>query len=80
MLLPNVSVSLLVNTIRNQNQKIQKSMKKRNLLLQRVCSYPAGHSERAMLYHDLEGGMYSVSPYFFAKVIGFIARKYKQLS
>ncbi|NXS17436.1 ABCG8 protein, partial [Mystacornis crossleyi] len=28
------------------------------------------HSERAMLYHDLEGGMYSVSPYFFAKVIG----------
>lgn len=55
-------------------------MKKINLLLQRVCSYPAGHSERAMLYHDLEGGMYSVSPYFFAKVIGFIARKYKQLS
>lgn len=55
-------------------------MKKINLLLQCVCSYPAGHSERAMLYHDLEGGMYSVSPYFFAKVIGFIARKYKQLS
>uniref|UniRef100_A0A8C3TMH9 ATP-binding cassette sub-family G member 8 n=1 Tax=Catharus ustulatus TaxID=91951 RepID=A0A8C3TMH9_CATUS len=28
------------------------------------------HSERAMLYHDLEGGMYSVSPYFFAKILG----------
>ncbi|XP_009977509.1 PREDICTED: ATP-binding cassette sub-family G member 8 [Tauraco erythrolophus] len=27
------------------------------------------HSERAMLYHDLEDGMYSVSSYFFAKVI-----------
>nr|XP_009931192.1 PREDICTED: LOW QUALITY PROTEIN: ATP-binding cassette sub-family G member 8 [Opisthocomus hoazin] len=26
------------------------------------------HSERAMLYHDLEDGMYSVTPYFFAKV------------
>lgn len=79
MLLPNVSVSLLVNAIRNK--KILKSMKK-NLInrTQCVCSYPAGHSERAMLYHDLEGGMYSVSPYFFAKVIGFVARKYKQLS
>uniref|UniRef100_A0A663LN69 ATP-binding cassette sub-family G member 8 n=1 Tax=Athene cunicularia TaxID=194338 RepID=A0A663LN69_ATHCN len=30
------------------------------------------HSERAMLYHDLEDGMYSVSPYFFAKVHVFI--------
>ncbi|KAE8600648.1 hypothetical protein XENTR_v10013346 [Xenopus tropicalis] len=28
------------------------------------------HSERAMLYHDLEDGLYSVTPYFFAKVIG----------
>uniref|UniRef100_A0A672UNP6 ATP-binding cassette sub-family G member 8 n=1 Tax=Strigops habroptila TaxID=2489341 RepID=A0A672UNP6_STRHB len=28
------------------------------------------HSERAMLYHDLEGGMYSASPYFFAKILG----------
>ncbi|XP_067421170.1 ATP-binding cassette sub-family G member 8 isoform X3 [Emydura macquarii macquarii] len=28
------------------------------------------HSERAMLYHDLEDGMYSVSPYFFAKILG----------
>ncbi|NXC48613.1 ABCG8 protein, partial [Penelope pileata] len=28
------------------------------------------HSERAMLYHDLENGMYSVSPYFFAKIFG----------
>uniref|UniRef100_A0A8C6JI24 ATP-binding cassette sub-family G member 8 n=1 Tax=Melopsittacus undulatus TaxID=13146 RepID=A0A8C6JI24_MELUD len=28
------------------------------------------YSERAMLYHDLEGGMYSVSPYFFAKILG----------
>ncbi|NXC19781.1 ABCG8 protein, partial [Corythaeola cristata] len=28
------------------------------------------HSERAMLYHDLEDGMYSVSPYYFAKVLG----------
>ncbi|XP_075451886.1 ATP-binding cassette sub-family G member 8 isoform X2 [Ascaphus truei] len=28
------------------------------------------HSERAMLYHELEDGMYSVTPYFFAKVIG----------
>lgn len=33
-----------------------------------------------MLYHDLEDGMYSVSPYFFAKVTGFLARKYKQLA
>uniref|UniRef100_A0A8C2TEB9 ATP-binding cassette sub-family G member 8 n=1 Tax=Coturnix japonica TaxID=93934 RepID=A0A8C2TEB9_COTJA len=28
------------------------------------------HSERAMLYHDLENGMYSVTPYFFAKILG----------
>ncbi|XP_075606207.1 ATP-binding cassette sub-family G member 8 [Balearica regulorum gibbericeps] len=28
------------------------------------------HSERAMLYNDLEDGMYSVSPYFFAKILG----------
>uniref|UniRef100_A0A674ICH9 ATP-binding cassette sub-family G member 8 n=1 Tax=Terrapene triunguis TaxID=2587831 RepID=A0A674ICH9_9SAUR len=28
------------------------------------------HSERAMLYHDLEDGMYSVTPYFFAKILG----------
>uniref|UniRef100_A0A8B9BNN9 ATP-binding cassette sub-family G member 8 n=1 Tax=Anser brachyrhynchus TaxID=132585 RepID=A0A8B9BNN9_9AVES len=28
------------------------------------------HSERAMLYQDLENGMYSVSPYFFAKILG----------
>lgn len=29
---------------------------------------PAGHTERAMLYHELEDGMYSVTSYFFAKV------------
>lgn len=28
----------------------------------------AGHTERAMLYHELEDGMYSVTSYFFAKV------------
>ncbi|XP_019371904.1 PREDICTED: ATP-binding cassette sub-family G member 8 [Gavialis gangeticus] len=28
------------------------------------------HSEKAMLYHDLEDGIYSVSPYFFAKILG----------
>ncbi|XP_074805455.1 ATP-binding cassette sub-family G member 8 isoform X1 [Natator depressus] len=28
------------------------------------------HSERAMLYHDLEDGMYTVTPYFFAKILG----------
>ncbi|KFP30942.1 ATP-binding cassette sub-family G member 8, partial [Colius striatus] len=28
------------------------------------------HSERAMLYNDLEDGMYSVSPYYFAKILG----------
>ncbi|KAM4694208.1 ATP-binding cassette sub-family G member 8 [Discoglossus pictus] len=28
------------------------------------------HSERAMLYHELEDGLYSVTAYFFAKVIG----------
>ncbi|XP_067844552.1 ATP-binding cassette sub-family G member 8 [Heptranchias perlo] len=28
------------------------------------------HSERAMLYHELEDGMYSVTPYFFAKLLG----------
>ncbi|KAM4770874.1 ATP-binding cassette sub-family G member 8 [Rhinophrynus dorsalis] len=28
------------------------------------------HSERAMLYHELEDGLYSVTPYFFAKVLG----------
>lgn len=80
--MPNVSVSLFVNAIRNQNEKILKSMKKNKLMntTQCICSYPAGHSERAMLYHDLEGGMYSVNPYFFAKVIGFVARKYKQPS
>ncbi|XP_020856961.1 ATP-binding cassette sub-family G member 8 [Phascolarctos cinereus] len=30
------------------------------------------HSERAMLYHELEDGMYSAGPYFFAKVLGEI--------
>uniref|UniRef100_A0A3P8UZ31 ATP-binding cassette sub-family G member 8 n=1 Tax=Cynoglossus semilaevis TaxID=244447 RepID=A0A3P8UZ31_CYNSE len=28
------------------------------------------HSERAMLYHELEDGMYSITSYFFAKVLG----------
>lgn len=28
------------------------------------------HSERAMLYHELEDGMYPITPYFFAKVLG----------
>ncbi|XP_041921313.1 ATP-binding cassette sub-family G member 8 [Alosa sapidissima] len=28
------------------------------------------HSERAMLYHELEDGMYSVTSYFFAKIVG----------
>ncbi|XP_076831244.1 ATP-binding cassette sub-family G member 8 [Brachyhypopomus gauderio] len=28
------------------------------------------HSERAMLYHELEDGLYSVTPYFFAKILG----------
>lgn len=28
------------------------------------------HTERAMLYHELEDGMYAVSSYFFAKVLG----------
>ncbi|KAL7877559.1 hypothetical protein SRHO_G00042020 [Serrasalmus rhombeus] len=28
------------------------------------------HSERAMLYHEMEDGMYSVTSYFFAKVLG----------
>ncbi|XP_055018551.1 ATP-binding cassette sub-family G member 8 [Boleophthalmus pectinirostris] len=28
------------------------------------------HSERAMLYHELEDGLYAVSAYFFAKVLG----------
>ncbi|XP_053565328.1 ATP-binding cassette sub-family G member 8 [Bombina bombina] len=28
------------------------------------------HSERAMLYHELQDGLYSVTSYFFAKVIG----------
>lgn len=30
--------------------------------------FSAGHTERAMLYHELEDGMYSVTSYFFAKV------------
>jgi len=30
--------------------------------------FPAGHTERAMLYHELKDGMYSVTSYFFAKV------------
>lgn len=33
-----------------------------------VCLFCAGHTERAMLYHELEDGMYSVTSYFFAKV------------
>uniref|UniRef100_A0A8C9FNT9 ATP-binding cassette sub-family G member 8 n=1 Tax=Pavo cristatus TaxID=9049 RepID=A0A8C9FNT9_PAVCR len=37
------------------------------------------HSERAMLYHDLENGMYSVTPYFFAKVSGCVTRKCMQM-
>lgn len=28
------------------------------------------HTERAMLYHELEDGMYAVSSYFFAKILG----------
>ncbi|KAF7220190.1 ATP-binding cassette sub-family G member 8 isoform X2 [Nothobranchius furzeri] len=28
------------------------------------------HTERAMLFHELEDGMYSVTSYFFAKVLG----------
>ncbi|KAG2467510.1 ABCG8 protein, partial [Polypterus senegalus] len=28
------------------------------------------HSERAMIFHELEDGMYSITAYFFAKVIG----------
>ncbi|XP_052602408.1 ATP-binding cassette sub-family G member 8 isoform X1 [Peromyscus californicus insignis] len=28
------------------------------------------HSERSMLYHELEDGLYSAGPYFFAKVLG----------
>lgn len=28
------------------------------------------HTERAMLYHELEDGMYAVSSYFFAKIVG----------
>uniref|UniRef100_A0A8C7M586 ATP-binding cassette sub-family G member 8 n=1 Tax=Oncorhynchus kisutch TaxID=8019 RepID=A0A8C7M586_ONCKI len=28
------------------------------------------HTERAMLYHELEDGMYNVTSYFFAKVLG----------
>eukprot|EP00062_Callorhinchus_milii_P011938 gi/632958432/ref/XP_007895037.1/ PREDICTED: ATP-binding cassette sub-family G member 8 [Callorhinchus milii] len=28
------------------------------------------HSERAMLYHELEDGLYSVTTYFFAKLLG----------
>ncbi|XP_019222461.1 ATP-binding cassette sub-family G member 8 isoform X2 [Oreochromis niloticus] len=28
------------------------------------------HTERAMLYHELQDGMYSVTSYFFAKVLG----------
>lgn len=31
-------------------------------------NFSAGHSERAMLYHELEDGMYSITSYFFAKV------------
>ncbi|XP_046281009.1 ATP-binding cassette sub-family G member 8 isoform X1 [Marmota monax] len=29
-----------------------------------------GHSERAMLYHELDDGLYTAGPYFFAKVLG----------
>ncbi|XP_004582826.2 ATP-binding cassette sub-family G member 8 [Ochotona princeps] len=28
------------------------------------------HSERAMLYHELEDGLYTVTPYFLAKILG----------
>ncbi|XP_066234472.1 ATP-binding cassette sub-family G member 8 isoform X2 [Saccopteryx leptura] len=28
------------------------------------------HSERAMLYYELEDGMYTAGPYFFAKILG----------
>ncbi|XP_077885409.1 ATP-binding cassette sub-family G member 8 isoform X4 [Ictidomys tridecemlineatus] len=30
----------------------------------------SGHSERAMLYHELDDGLYTSGPYFFAKVLG----------
>ena len=29
-----------------------------------------GHSERALLYYELEDGLYTAGPYFFAKVTG----------
>lgn len=29
-----------------------------------------GHSERAMLYYELEDGLYTAGPYFFTKVTG----------
>lgn len=29
-----------------------------------------GHSERALLYYELEDGLYTAEPYFFAKVTG----------
>lgn len=33
--------------------------------------YPfLGHSERAMLYYELEDGLYTPGPYFFTKVTG----------
>ncbi|XP_076990229.1 ATP-binding cassette sub-family G member 8 [Tamandua tetradactyla] len=28
------------------------------------------HSERAMLYHELEDGLYTAGPYFFSKILG----------
>uniref|UniRef100_A0A8D1ANK8 ATP-binding cassette sub-family G member 8 n=1 Tax=Sus scrofa TaxID=9823 RepID=A0A8D1ANK8_PIG len=28
------------------------------------------HSERALLYHELEDGLYTAGPYFFAKILG----------
>ncbi|XP_069881595.1 ATP-binding cassette sub-family G member 8 isoform X1 [Dipodomys merriami] len=28
------------------------------------------HSERAMLYHEMEDGLYTTGPYFFAKILG----------
>lgn len=50
--------------------KTQKKTLKINVIFILLFSLLLGHSERAMLYYELEDGLYTAGPYFFTKVTG----------
>uniref|UniRef100_A0A8C4W0U3 ATP-binding cassette sub-family G member 8 n=1 Tax=Gopherus evgoodei TaxID=1825980 RepID=A0A8C4W0U3_9SAUR len=73
-------MSLLIGFLYYGHEKSKLSIQDTTALLFLICALipftvvldviSKCHSERAMLYHDLEDGMYSVTPYFFAKILG----------